>query len=759
MKYLLSWVCQHLEIENWQTLGTIEEIVKKISLHTAEISSYKSISYDETEIGIAKIINVTDSLCIAQYNDQEKIINLPVGIPVQEGFSYLVILTKQKRYRFATMRDFHSELKNHMLSPIYGETKDNILFLERLKKDQDYILTIDSVSIGHRPDLFSHRGLARELAILFNQKLKQEKEIFYDIPLFNKHKESFKQKSKLLIKNKAKNIESFAALEIKLNETPSILEHIVNLSCLDITSHSFLVDTSNYVMFDIGQPLHVFDREQIKSLTFRDDVEGEFLALDNTKIIIKQGNIVLEDENKNITSLVGIMGGKQSEVSLKTKEVLIESVCLKKETIKKTIKLYGKKTESAIRMEKGTSLKAPQFALRAFLQTVKKHQQIGHFEPQLEYTTEIFEPEPIVLPKEYINKIIGISITEKFTLDILEKIGCMVENNQENFIIKTPWWRQDLHDTDNIIEEIARFFGYDNIPLIAPAVKTNITKKDSFIENLKKQTVSLGKAQEIFSYGIASQEVKKAWKIENTQEVTLKNPYNDRLSTLTTNYLGNLLEIANKELKLGITESRFFEINPIWQYQSEKITEELMYTFLGCSEEKEKDFYFYKDIIKNIYQTFGYDLFFQKQSLETHQYYSKIKSDIYLGSRHVGTCGFLDPLLTYKNTKSAVLFFGCEINLSFLREQEKKNKGCQENFLSFDISCLILKTEKIGNLEELLKIAFGYIAFVKIIDWFESPEWQDMRSVTFRIYVFTQEINNVYKEVKEYLKERVCKIR
>ena len=62
----------------------------------------------------------------------------------------------------------------------------------------------------------------------------------------------------------------------------------------------------------------------------------------------------------------------------------------------------------------------------------------------------------------------------------------------------------------------------------------------------------------------------KAWKIENTQEVTLKNPYNDRLSTLTTNYLGNLLEIANKELKLGITESRFFEINPIWQYQSEK---------------------------------------------------------------------------------------------------------------------------------------------------------------------------------------------
>lgn len=759
MKYLLSWVCQHLEIENWQTLGTIEEIVTKISLHTAEISSYKFISYDELEMGIAKIINVTDSLCIAQYNDQEKIINLPTGIPVQEGFSYVVILTEQKRYRFATMKDFHSELKNHMLSPIYGETKDNIAFLEALKKHQDYILTIDSVSIGHRPDLFSHRGLARELAILFDQKLKQEKEIYYNIPLFNKNRESSKQKSKLLIKNKAKNIESFAALEIKLNETPSILEQLVNLSCLDTTGHSFLVDTSNYVMFDIGQPLHIFDREQIKSLTFKDDIEGEFLGLDNAKMIIKPGNIVLEDENKSIASLVGIMGGKNTEVSLKTKEVLIESVCLKKETIKKTIKLYGKKTESAIRMEKGTALKAPQFALQAFLQIVKKHQQIGHFEAQLEYKTEQFEPELIILPKEDINKIIGISIAEKFILHILEKAGCIVQNNEDNFTIKTPWWRVDLHDTDNIIEEIARFFGYDNIPLIAPAVKTKITKKDSFIQNLKKQTVSLGKAQEIFSYGIANQEVKKAWQIKNEHEVILKNPYNDRLSTLTTNYLSNLLEIANKELKLGITESRFFEINPIWQYQLEKITEELTYTFLGYSEQKERDFYFYKDIIKNIYKSFGYELSFRTQPLGENQYYSKINSNIYLDNILIGTCGFLDPLLTYKNLKSVFLFFGCEINLSLLLEQEKNNNRCKENFLSFDISCLILKTEKTENLEELLKVAFGYIAFVKIVDWFESAEWQNMRSVTFRIYVFTQEINSVYKEVKEYLKERVCKIR
>ena len=149
---------------------------------------------------------------------------------------------------------------------------------------------------------------------------------------------------------------------------------------------------------------------------------------------------------------------------------------LKKKKQSKTIKLYGKKLKALFEWKKKHHLR-PQFAFKSFPANSKKHQQIGHFEPQLEYTTEIFEPEPIVLPKEYINKIIGISITEKFTLDILEKIGCMVENNQENFIIKTPWWRQDLHDTDNIIEEIARFFGYDNIPLIAPAVKTNITKK------------------------------------------------------------------------------------------------------------------------------------------------------------------------------------------------------------------------------------------------------------------------------------------
>ena len=97
----------------------------------------------------------------------------------KKAFSYLVILTEQKRYRFATMRDFHSELKKIICSVQFmGETKDNILFLERLKKDQDYILTIDSVSIGHRPDLFSHRGLARELAILLIKNLNKKKKYF-----------------------------------------------------------------------------------------------------------------------------------------------------------------------------------------------------------------------------------------------------------------------------------------------------------------------------------------------------------------------------------------------------------------------------------------------------------------------------------------------------------------------------------------------------------------------------------------------------
>jgi phenylalanyl-tRNA synthetase beta chain len=412
-------------------------------------------------------------------------------------------------------------------------------------------------------------------------------------------------------------------------------------------------------------------------------------------------------------------------------------------------------------MEKGTSIHAPEFALRRFLEIVRQYQSPGQCDIQTEYTEKI-EEKTIITSKHYIENIIGIKLEDSFILSVLEKSGCKIEKTEDVLQVTPPWWRLDLYDQDTVTEEIARFFGYDHIPLLAPSIKAKIRKKDSFMLDLKKQTISLSQAKEIISYGIADEEIKKSWQMSQEKEVKLKNPYNDRLTSLTTTHVGNLLEIANKELKLGTKESRLFEINPTWAYdESEHIKEAQTYAFVGYSEDKKKDFYFYRDMLKGIYGFFGYELSFVKkeEDLSLYRHYSEIKSGIYLNNKLIGSCGLVDPLIIYKETKTAFLFFAAEINLSAMIEEKKNNQGCEENFLSFDISFLIQKTEKAHHLEELLKISFGYIAKTKIIDWFESDEWKDMRSVTLRIYVFSQDIDNSYKEIKEYLKERVCKIR
>ena len=760
MKYLLSWICRHLNIENWQEIGEIEEIVKKISLHVAEVSSYTAITYDKFDIGIAKIINVTDDLCIAQYNNEEKIINLPIGIDVEEGFSYIVIQNDQKKYRFATMKDFHSESKNHLLSPIQGEIDENLRYLKALQAKKDYILTIDSVSIGHRLDLFCHRGIARECAILFKKSLTSEAAVYYDIPLFEEESNiKTTKKSKILIKNKSESIYSFAAVKVKLSEMPSLFEHIVLLSAIDVPSHSFLVDTSNYVLFDIGQPLHVFDKKKIETLSFVDSANGTFTGLDNTTIEIKPGTLVLENQENQIVSLVGIMGGQDTEVSLKTKEILIESVAPRRNIIKHAIKEHGKKTESAIRMEKGVSPLAPEFAIRAFLQIIKSYQSIHIYDAQSEfYRNDLEVNQPITLSKKYVIAIIGIDIEDTFIEEVLTKLGCIVHKKEDVFLVHVPWWRtRDLTNQDDLAEEIARFFGYDNIPLTPPAVQCRSIKRNNFIHELKEQTVILARAHEVVSYGIANEEFKKIWHINTAKEISLKNQYNDRYAKMTTTHLPDLLEIANKQMKLGINELSLFEINTIWEKNLEKYEEKMQYAFLGYGINKTTDFYYFKNILKQIFLNLGYNLKFQFTEIN-HSPYSDIKSTIFVGQVLIGICGFINPLLVYKNIKSSLLCFGAEIDLSLLTSLNK-NILAEENFLSFDISFLILKNHKIADLEKLLQIAFGYIAAIKVIDWFESTEWQTMRSVTLRIFVITSDISDAYKEVKEYLKERVCKIR
>lgn len=750
MKYLLSWVSSHLKISNWQTIFTIDELIKKISHHVAEVSRYEFVSYNDVKIHIGTIISNNNNICLAQLDNEEKIIHLPFWKDAITGSRYLIIHTKENKYRFATMHDFHAESKHHLLGPLYGTLEDQLLFVKELQKKTDYIIQIDNTSISNRPDLFSQRGLAREIACLYNIPLIPEAEIILDKTKYKKNI------SKNIFTNLSENINSICTATASFHEQESILEYLIPLCHLDVTLHSFLVDLSNYVMMDIGQPLHVFDKKKTKiPLIFSEKVSGKISCLDHTTITIEENAITITSEAK-IHSLVGIIGGKDSSVTRNTKEIIIESASISKKYISKVIKLFDKRTESAIRNEKGSPAYGPEMALLRFLFLLKK--EFGIEPEHIQFFSKNEEIHQLVISSQYISNVIGITISKEKITQILEGLGFVLHfkkntNAEDSILVDVPWWRLDIGNQDDIAEEIIRHIGFNNIPQNAPSLPCQGYCPSSLIQNLKKYTVILGRSNEIISYGIGHEEIKKKWNyISNKEEILLKNAYSSLQTTLISSHIPAFLDIICKEIKTGASAFSIFEINPLWCKKNNEIQENITYSIAFYKEQADYNFYEYKNIIQSIFEGIGYEISWKKLNKKNapHNLYSDISADITHQENSIGICGFIDPIILYKEIKKKGSIFAAEITLkNFLNQKNNPEKNTKSSY--FDVSILIKKSDSSKMIIDQLHTAFGNIMNIEIIDWFESPEWPTLRSITLRIYIFNRDINDHYAEITQYL--------
>ena len=655
------------------------------------------------------------------------------------------------------MKDLYAENKNHSIGPLYGSVENNLTYFKKIKKQNDYIIKIDNTSINNRPDLLSHRGLGRELGLLFNKKMILESNLIFN-------KKNIKKENKLFTIT-SPSVIGAGAISGVFHERESFLSYILDMVPLDITPHSYLIDLSNYVMLDYGQPLHVFDAQKINTpLQFTDTIKGSLECIDNTIIEIEKQHTVITENNK-IHSLVGIMGGKFSSVTIKTKEILIESAAIKKEAIIHTAKTYQKKTESVIRNEKGSSPEAVEYGLLRFLKLINTDFTYNPIEYQFStHYTKNIKSDKISLSLQYMTKVIGILIEYTLIEKIFLGLGFSIikNSNDSDITIEIPWWRKDISNEDDLIEEIVRHIGYDTLPLTPPQLECKGIIKDDSIDALKKNTVLLTLAQEIISYGISNEEQKNKWSfVSNQSPVILKNPYSDRQKNMANSVLPNFLDIIQKELQRGITEISLFEINPLWHIESQSnIKEELYYTYSHYEQSTDYDFYTQSQLIKKVFYDLDYDFNFisiNKSNLR-HNLFSDIAGHIHYHDTLIGICGFIDPLKLYKENKKNGSVFAAEINLSLLTSL-KKVPPLNHKYPFFDISILIQKTIKIESITLQLQIAFGGIMHIKIIDWFESAEWNNNRSITMRIFLMNNNTNELYTEIKKYLIERDCTVR
>ncbi len=421
----------------------------------------------------------------------------------------------------------------------------------------DIILDIDNKSMTHRPDLWGQYGLARELAAVYDTKLKPLKLL----PL-----KSSAETIDLQLTTTAEACYRLSAVvldNVTVSESPWWLKRA--LHSVGIRSINNIVDVTNYVMFDLGHPMHAFDFAatngpiEVKTLTKAQTIT----TLDGEKRKLEGGMVVFAD-NKQILDVGGIMGGQHSEIKPTTKQVLLTCANFQASTIRRMSMALGLRTEASARYEKSLDpLLTPQVIARAVA-------LIREICPEATVASKVIDinrapdfQRTIIVPKEMFSRIAGINIPDATVKQILTRLNFTVQNKAKDWHVGVPSFRatKDIGIPEDLVEEVTRIYGYDNIVPTMPVIALELPERNVMLQlerQLKDSLAYHANYFEVSTYSFAF----NAWaeRLGLTEhQVSLANYLNDEQKFMRTSLLPGLMQKVEENLRWS-NEFSLFEI-------------------------------------------------------------------------------------------------------------------------------------------------------------------------------------------------------
>ena len=418
---------------------------------------------------------------------------------------------------------------------------------------------IDISITPNRPDCLGVRGIARDLAAAGSGKLKN----------IQKTKLNQKKKQKISIKiKKEKNqgctiFGSCLITGVKNSESPDWLKKkIISLGQKPISA---IVDITNYVMFDLNRPLHVYDADKIdKGIVVRNSKKKEsFKALDNKDYKLEDDMCVISD-NSGVLGLGGIIGGTRSGTELNTKNVLIEAAYFNPISIRKTSKILNIDTDAKFRFERGIDPLSVEQGLMKAAKLIKEvcGGEVSKFDIQ---KTEKTKNNSIKFDTSLFEKVTGFNIDQKETIKILSELGFKIKKNKKILILSVPTWRPDIEQEIDIVEELVRIKGYNRIKTIAPEKsrkKQTLNQKQKLFHFFQRSMASKGYLEAV-TWSFTDAKINQLF-IEKNKQVEIINPISSDLNVLRNSIFSNLIIYLNKNLDRGFKDISLFEIGPIF---------------------------------------------------------------------------------------------------------------------------------------------------------------------------------------------------
>lgn len=508
---------------------------------------------------------------------------LPGGLEIQES-----LIRGEKSSGMICAEDELGLGKNHEgILVLKDSAKVGEAFAKYLQVD-DTILEVDNKSLSNRPDLLNHYGLAREVAAIFNLPLKN-----YDKFLNQKWDFLSAKENKLEVRVEAKELcPRYLAVKIdniEIKESPDWLKN--RLIAVNQRPLNNIVDLTNYVMLDCGQPLHAFDAASVKKIVVRRALNHESMeTLDEKERILNDNDLVITN-GEDIMAIAGVMGGKKSEIKSDTKSLILESANFSAAGIRKTSQSLGLRTEASVRFEKSLDVNLPEIALKRFLTLLRD------ICPEMKIASSLIdcrqEKKPAItieLNFVWLTEKIGQEIPREFIINSLKRLGFVVAGEKEDTLkVTVPTWRaaKDINIKEDLAEEILRLYGYDKIVSRLPVLAVNLPEinQERLLERKIKNILVLEHAlNEVYNYSFVGEEQLKKLNIDSSQYLKLINPLTDVQTLLRQSLVPGLINnIKTNQFKRDVLG--FMEIGSVFFNASGNFSKDLsMIDFLPYQE-------------------------------------------------------------------------------------------------------------------------------------------------------------------------------
>jgi phenylalanyl-tRNA synthetase beta chain len=613
----------------------------------------------------------------------------------------------------------------------------------REERDGDIILDVETYA--NRPDTLGHLGMAREAAAALSLRLKAK-----DWPLLETSVNTAGVVD-VLVQDEAlcPRYCGFVVKGVKVGASPVWLRQ--KIEAMGLNTINNVVDVTNYVLFATSQPIHAFDLEKIarSRIIIRRARKGErLLCLDGTDLELLPEMLVIADEAKPV-ALAGVIGGQESAVTEETKDVFIESACFDPVSVRQTRKAAGFQTDASYRFERGADIS---FLPQAALMAASLLTQFGG--KATRGIVDIY-PAPrkkkeIVLRHRRLNDLLGVEVSESFISQTLQDLEFGVDLQQAGvWRVKVPTFRVDIDREADLIEEIARFFGYENIPSVLAPLKVVEPITDKKREKLTKLRPLLFHHgfNEVINFSFSDPDKEKLLGT-GLEPVEIRNPISSRASLLRTSLLGGLLETLVWNRNRGLEAVRIFEVGNIYYRDDQGCAESLTLGLLGKgpltghhwkAQSEEADFFYLKGACEALFVELRYEPFFF--TVEDHPLFEPGCSlALAYKEEKIGFLGLVRrTLLEAFAVKGDV----CAVELDLERLFSKQAKAfaftpvARFPAVTRDISLLVPRHVSYQDLKKTIeKISLSILEEFELVDLYSGESIpQDKTSLSFR-FVF-----------------------